>query len=253
MKIFRLLVPIALAAVLFTIATAATAEDVARADTDLLTHFRALYPNTEFTSVQTTPLEGVYEVVMGQNVAYSDIKGKFFLFGHLFEMETQRDLTAGVIANLTKVRFDTLPLAAAIKRVKGNGTRMLAVFSDPDCPYCKSLEPELAKLEDVTIYTFLLPLEQLHHGAHEKAVAVWCAPAKEAAWDAVMRGETVGLAVHCQNPIDSNIQLAAALHINGTPTMIAADGRVKPGLASADVINGWLNQQPVADSSGEKR
>lgn len=73
-------------------------------------------------------------------------------------------------------RFSSLPISQAIKTVRGNGSRHVAVFSDPDCPYCRKLESEtLSKLDNVTIYTFLFPLEQ-HADANRKAALIWCAP-----------------------------------------------------------------------------
>src|SRR5438093_13714696 len=113
-------------------------------------------------------MAGVYEAVMGSNLAYVGSDGRHFLFGHLFDMRTQTDLTApkhatderissDALEALPKIRFAALPLNDAIKTVRGNGLRLVAVFSDPNCPYCKVLDGELAKLDNVTLYTFLLP------------------------------------------------------------------------------------------------
>ena len=213
---------------------------------EILAHYRVLYPNTEFTSVTKTNLDGVYEVVMGRNIAYSDLEGKYFLFGHLFEMATQHDLTAERQLSLQRVAFDSLPLKQAIVRVLGDGSRKLAVFSDPECPYCQALEPELLKLTNVTIYTFLMPLEQLHPEARAKADQVWCAADRAAAWEnLILRGKLEN-AEKCQSPVDANLKLAGEFRISGTPTMVAADGRIKAGMARADALNEWLSAGAVA-------
>jgi thiol:disulfide interchange protein DsbC len=123
---------------------------------------QALYPSTRFGAVNPTPWPGVFEVVMGTNLAYVDQSGQYFLFGHFYDMKAQRDLTAERKDQLARIDFDTLPLADAIKEVRGNGARMLAIFSDPDCPYCQKLETDLRDLSNVTIYTFLMPLVSLH-------------------------------------------------------------------------------------------
>ena len=96
---------------------------------------QSLYPATRFGAVNTTPWPGVFEVVMGANLAYVDESGQYFLFGHLFDMKAQRDLTAERKEAQTRVDFVSLPLADAVKDVRGNGARTLAIFSDPDCPY----------------------------------------------------------------------------------------------------------------------
>ena len=140
----------------------------------LLATLKERYPATAFTRVQNTPVPGLYEVVFGNNIAYAADDGRHFLFGHLFDLQTQRDLTAANAppttppSAATPVAFAALPLADAIKTVRGDGRRVLAVFSDPDCPYCHELEVQLAALDDATVYTFLLPLAALHPQATAK-------------------------------------------------------------------------------------
>ena len=142
---------------------------------------QALYPSTRFGAVNPTPWPGVFEVVMGANIAYVDASGQYFLFGHLYDMKAQRDLTAEHKDTLARIDFNALPLSDAMKEVRGNGSRVLAIFSDPDCPYCRKLESDIRSLTDVTIYTFLMPLASLHTAAHAKAVSVWCAKDRIAA------------------------------------------------------------------------
>ena len=201
---------------------------------------KQLYPNTQISGVSESALPGLFEVVMGRNVAYTDSAGRYFLFGHLFDMPAQRDLTAERKDLLDRVDFATLPLKDAIKTVRGKGSRVLAVFSDPDCPYCKSLEPELAKVNDVTVYTFLFPLTQLHPDARTKAISIWCAADRTKTWEAYMlRGRNPANA-NCDHPVDRNVALGERLQINGTPTMIAADGRILPGATNATQLEAWL-------------
>src|SRR5262249_21307336 len=120
---------------------------------------------------------GLYEVVAnGINVFYTDAKGEVGFFGNVVELATHTNLSQKRAAELRQVDFAKLPLDKAIVRVKGKGTRKLALFADPDCPFCKEMEPDLAKLEDVTIYTFLLPLTSIHPDAMRKATLIWCAP-----------------------------------------------------------------------------
>jgi thiol:disulfide interchange protein DsbC len=154
--------------------------------TSIAERLQSLYPATRFGAVNTTPWPGVFEVVMGANLAYVDESGQYFLFGHLFDMKAQRDLTAERKDALARVDFAALPLADAVKDVRGNGARTLAIFSDPDCPYCLKLETEIKSLTDVTIYTFLMPIASLHPGARSKAIAVWCSRDRVAAWHALM-------------------------------------------------------------------
>ncbi len=201
---------------------------------------QALYPATRFGAVNTTPWPGVFEVVMGANLAYVDGTGQYFLFGHLYDMKIQRDLTVERKDTLARVEFASLPLADAVKEVRGTGARTFAIFSDPDCPYCRRLEAEMKSLTDITIYTFLMPIASLHPEARSKAIGVWCSKDRVAAWHALMWRDEKIPATECPHPVDRNVALGDRLGISGTPTLVAADGRVLPGAASNAQIEAWL-------------
>jgi thiol:disulfide interchange protein DsbC len=222
-------------AIVTTIATAA--DDSAEA---LALRLKTMYPATKVDQVQRSEIPGLFEVVMGKNAAYTDTSGRYFVFGHLFDMKEQRDLTAERVDKAARIAFSELPLVDAIKTVRGKGERILAVFSDPDCPYCRKLETELDKLDNVTVYTFTYPMEGLHPEAKDKSIAVWCAPNRSSAWSGLMKSGKAPSSRSCENPIERNIQLGQRLGIQGTPTMLSADGRTLPGAAPKDRIEQWL-------------
>jgi thiol:disulfide interchange protein DsbC len=215
-------------------------------------NLRLMYPKTRFGMISATPLPGIYEVEMGRNVAFVEESGRYFIFGRMFDMEKQEDITSGAAAAQPAspaVDFASLPLQHAIKSVHGQGRRALVVFSDPDCPYCKKLEQELAKVDDVTVYTFLMPLEQLHPDSRAKADAVWCSKDRSAAWSALMlNGKVPKKTKGCEAPHQAVLPLAEKFGINGTPFLVAGDGRTMPGAAAAARISTWLDavKKPAA-------
>lgn len=208
----------------------------------LAQRLKALYPATRISEVRGTAWPGVFEVVMGANLAYADASGQYFLFGHLYDMQAQRDLTAERKEALARIDFVALPLQDALKEVRGNGARTLVLFSDPDCPYCRRLEAQIEALGDVTLYTFLMPIASLHPQARAKAIAVWCADHPLAAWQALMRKDEAAPARDCPHPVDRNVALAERLGITGTPTLVAADGRMLAGAAGLAQIEAWLER-----------
>jgi thiol:disulfide interchange protein DsbC len=190
------------------------------------------------------PYGDLYEVIInGVNVLYTDSKGQVGLFGNLVELKTRKNLTELRRDELMVVDFSKLPLDKAIVKVKGNGSRKLAIFTDPDCPYCKQLEKELANVTDVTVYIFLLPLTQLHPDASRKATAIWCSTDRVKAWDELMQsgkepGE--GKAKECATPIADIAKLAQQLNISGTPGLVFSNGKLVPGAVPAEQIETLL-------------
>ncbi|WP_082118754.1 DsbC family protein [Pseudomonas veronii] len=204
---------------------------------------RQKYPATNFTSVVKAPLGGIFEVTMGKNIAYTDAEGRYLMFGSLYDMQTRQDLTAPKRAAAEKIDVSKFPLADAFTRVKGDGSRKIYLFTDPDCPYCHDLENKVfTELDNVTIYTFMFPIESLHPAAKAKAQSIWCLPEAEraGAWDSMMKGVTPP-PQKCANPIERNISLAESLGVNGTPTMFSEDGRKMPGLGTIERLEAFLN------------
>lgn len=194
---------------------------------------KARFSELQVDSVRKMPYAGLYEFVSDGQVYYTDKNVDYVLFGRLIDAKSRRDLTEERVRDLMRVKFDTLPLDSAIKVVKGNGKRKLAVFSDPDCPFCKRLEGELDKVNDVTVYIFLYPIEGLHAGSTQKAKAIWCAPDRAKAWDEFMHRGILPQAGTCATPVDKIRELAGKLRINGTPTLVFADGVRVPGAVPA--------------------
>lgn len=200
------------------------------------------FSDSKVQSVQKTPYAGLYEVMVDNQLFYTDEKVGYFFVGNVIDAKTQRNLTEARMRDLMRVKFDSLPLESAIKQVKGNGSRKLAVFSDPDCPYCKKLDAELAKITDVTIYTFLYPIASLHPQAGEKARAVWCAPDRGKAWDElIQKGIVPQTGAKCDTPLEKIAEIGARLKITGTPTLIFADGTRIPGMVPAAQLEKLLN------------
>lgn len=186
------------------------------------------YPKMSVESIVKTPYAGLYEVYMNGQIVYTDEKFSFLIAeGHLVDSKTKKDVTTDRLADLSKIDFSSLPLEQAIKVVKGNGSRKMAVFSDPDCPFCKRLEQnELSNITDVTIYTFLMPLEQLHPDAANKAKAIWCASDRSKAWqDWALNGQLPKKSSNCDAPLEKVATLARKLGVTSTPTIFFADGK----------------------------
>ena len=169
----------------------------------------------------------MYEfVVDGRQILYLDKTMRYMLLGDVIDIDNKENLTAKRALEISAVQFDELPFEQAIKVVKGNGQVKLAVFSDPDCPHCKQLEHTIAKIDNITVYYFLLPLENLHPDAINKSKHVWCQGEKRVqVWqDFMLKNTPIPQVAACNNPIEKNIALARQLGVNSTPTIFLENG-----------------------------
>jgi thiol:disulfide interchange protein DsbC len=204
--------------------------------------FAAKFPQVTIQSITKLPDLNLYEVVAEGDIYYVDEKVDYVIDGEIIATKTMTNLTKQRKQKLSAIPFNDLPLDLAFKRVKGKGERKLAVFSDPDCPFCKRIEGDLAKLDNVTIYMFLYPIEGLHPGAPEVAKRIWCSTDKIKAWDDYMVNKVrPSAAPTCDNPVDKIVEYGRKKNINGTPTLIFANGDRVPGAISAAQIDTLLN------------
>ncbi len=197
-------------------------------------------------AITKAPYGNLYEVVInGLNVFYTDENADVAFIGKVIDLKTQKDLVEARTKELQHVDFALLPLDKAIVTVKGNGSRKVAVFSDPECPFCQELEQELDKVSDVTIYTFLFPLVEIHPDAERKAKLVWCSADRAKAWSEMMlKGkEPVASAKPCETPFQAIQEVAQKFWITGTPGLIFADGKLVPG-----VIKSFQIERNLAES-----
>ena len=190
--------------------------------------------------ISASGMPGLYEVRLGTDLFYTDAQGNYLIRGELIDTRTQRNLTRERIDKLTAIEFDKLPLQDAIVWKSGNGQRRIAVFADPNCPYCKKLETELQNLKDVSVYTFLYPI--LAADSTAKAQAIWCSADATQSWrELMLKGAEPRTAQPCANPIERNLALGRVHRIGGVPAVIFEDGGRSPGLMSAAQIDARLN------------
>ncbi len=219
---------LALAATLMFAATAQANESVIR---------KALgqqFPGAQIGSVTKTPYSGLFEVYLDGQLVYIDAKAQYVFAGDVIDLKNRANLTQARLNQLQAVKWDTLPLGNALKTVKGKGERKLVVFSDVDCPYCRKFEAELAKVDNITVYTFLYPIEGLHPKAVQISKQIWCAPDRNKAWDDYTTKDIVPKNDgKCANPVDDTIALGSKLKVSGTPTLIFANGQRVPGMVPA--------------------
>ena len=204
---------------------------------------KALTPKlggAKIEGVQPAPMAGLWEVRVrgrsGVQLLYTDAAGAFLIDGNLYDLKNDRNLADERLRVLNAIKFESLPFEQAVKVQRGDGRRVVAMFSDPYCPYCQKFEQTLQKINDITIYVFMYPVIRPQNADHSKAV--WCSPDRQKAWlDLALHHKPPPAAPSCDNPVEKNLELGQSLGVNGTPTLIFANGeRVGGGMGATDFV-----------------
>lgn len=226
---------LASAAVLALLATATLADEAT-----IRKVVEAKLAGAKVEGVQPGPL-GLFEVrfrgASGQRIVYTDANATHIFLGKIYDAQNDRDLTEERLRKLNAIKFEQLPLDQAVKIQRGNGKRVLAMFSDPYCPACKQFEQTLQQVDDITIYVFMFPV--IRPELAEQSKAVWCSPDRGKAWlDVALRGKPPTAKPSCATPLEKNLELGRSLGVNSTPTLVLASGeRVTGALSKSDLTD----------------
>ena len=215
---------------------------------------KALEPKlagAKIEGIQPAPVAGLWEVRLrterGLRIIYTDASGAHVIDGNIHEVRTNRDLTEERLRKLNAIKFETLPLDLAVKVQRGNGKRVLAMFSDPYCPACRQFERNLAKIDDITVYVFMYPVIRPENSDHSKAV--WCSPDRAKAWlelAAAPQPKIPQASPGCAHPIDKVHELGRKLGVNSTPTLFFTNGERLSGGLGADDLKELLDRSATA-------
>lgn len=197
---------------------------------------KQLGASVQIKSIAPSPIPGVFEVVVNNTVVYTDASAKYLIQGSIVDLKTGTNLTDLKEDELNKIKFTDLPMKDALRTVRGDGTRVIAVFADPNCGYCKTLEKNLLTMDNITIFTYLIPI--LSADSTAKSKAIWCSAEPSKTWISWMVQQVPPPAVKadCTNPLDRNLALAKKLGVTGTPAIFFSDGTRIPGAVSKETI-----------------
>jgi len=186
------------------------------------TNLSKQHPNLKIENIQATDMKGIYSGSMDGQVVYVGEDAQHILVGSMYRLSDQKNLTQDLVLKQNSIDWKKLPLQDAVKNVRGNGKRQIAIFSDPNCPYCKQLEAELSKLNDVTVYTFIYPIKTQSIAVSKQ---IFCEKDPALAWsNLIIKGIQPSSKKTCANPVERNLSLGKSLGLTGTPAIIFSNG-----------------------------
>jgi thiol:disulfide interchange protein DsbC len=203
--------------------------------------------------ITRSPVAGLWEVRLGSQLIYSDAQGSFVIEGEIIDTARHANLTQDRIDTLTAVDFSKLPLRDAVVWKKGTGARKLVVFADPNCGYCKKLERDLSSVNNVTVFTFMIPI--LGGDSPQKARDIWCSRDNGTVWRSWMIDGTPPPAAtgKCDtSALSRNVALGQKHGVTGTPSLVFEDSARVPGVLSAEELEkkfATLSQRKIPGKS----
>lgn len=197
------------------------------------------YPEVKAERITKAGYGELYEIFTNGEILYTDEKVSYLLLGTLVDTSNRENITETRLQKLTAINFNDLPFQQAIKLVRGNGARKMAIFEDPNCGYCKKFEQDVNSLDNITAYIFIYPI--LSPDSMEKGKSIWCSPDRLKAWqDQMLRSKAPTGKGSCETPLDQVVALGQRLRINGTPSTFFEDGERISGALPKDRIEAKL-------------
>ena len=192
-------------------------------------------PNVKPSKISKSPVDGLYEVVVGTQVVYMSVDARYMIDGDLIDIKTKKNISEDAKSAIRLAAIGKLSPDQMLVYTPKNVKNTITVVTDIDCTYCRRLHSEVpAYLEkDVEVRYIFMPLK----GAADmkKTISVWCSDDRQLALDVAKSGGDVEEKT-CDNPIKEHLALARELGVRGTPAIILEDGQLLPGYVPVDKL-----------------
>ncbi len=235
----------------FAIAILVLVSAVASADTAeqrIVTRMQTMFPDEQVTDIAKSPLSGIYEVLIGGSVFYISEDGRYVLQGDLIDLDQRRNLSSRKREVARKEAFENLAPADFVEfaAAAGKPAKVLYVFTDVDCGYCRKMHSEMAALNagGITVRYLAFPRSGLEGESFTKAAAVWCADNRQEAMTLSKLGKLVS-SRQCDNPVAREFELGHSIGVTGTPAVYTQAGRQLGGYVPAEELVRMLKEGKI--------
>ncbi len=194
-----------------------------------------LVPDMQIDSIRPTPIEGLYQVVLGPDIIYMTRDGKYVLKGDLLDIAQRRNLTEDVRAETRVQLLESIKLEELIEFRADDVEDAIYVFTDIDCGYCRKLHQDVPELNarGVSVRYLAYPRAGVDSETAREMASVWCAEDKQEAMTRAKNRERVE-AITCDNPVARQHALGKKIGVRGTPAIYLQNGKAIPGYMPPD-------------------
>jgi thiol:disulfide interchange protein DsbC len=213
---------------------------------------RALVPEIETLAIAETPIPGVMEVQLNNEIIYMSEDGRYLMQGRLVDLETQKDLTDAAKSVLRRDKLSDLDESQMVSFGPEDADYELMVFTDTDCGYCRRLHEQIDAYidEGIRINYLAFPRAGVGSDTYNTMVSVWCADDRQSAMNTAKAGSKPPEA-KCDNPVEDQYRLGKSLGVTGTPSMMTPDGDMIPGYVPPQQLRQRLESLSSAQGSAE--
>ena len=194
------------------------------------------------TDVKETPIDGIYQVLIGPDIIYMTRDGNYVLKGEILDIGKRRNLTEDVRAENRVSLLSSITSDEYIEFATSSTKSYIYVFTDVDCGYCRKLHQDVPELNSmgVAVRYLAYPRAGVDSAIGEEMRNVWCANDRQSALTAAKNRERVNSKI-CEAPIARQYALGKKLGVSGTPAIFLENGRKLPGYIPPDELIKQIN------------
>jgi thiol:disulfide interchange protein DsbC len=202
-----------------------------------------LLPDHEVSSVESSPIPGLYEVMVGAKLFYVSADGKYLINGNLYDINSREDLTTPKMAKVKVEMIEKIGEENMVIFAPEKYQHTVTVFTDIDCGYCRKLHKEIQEYNDLGIRVryMMFPRAGIGSDSYQKAVNVVCADDRNDAMTRAKAGETIE-EKQCENTVAQQYDLGQKVGVSGTPAIFLENGELVPGYVPAKRMAAMLKE-----------
>jgi thiol:disulfide interchange protein DsbC len=202
-----------------------------------------LFAGRQVSSINTSPIPGLYEVMVEAKLYYVSADGKYLLAGNLFDVDSRQDLTTPKVSKVKAEMIEEIGEKDMVVFAPEKYEHTVTIFTDIDCGYCRKLHSEIQQYNDhgIRVRYLMFPRAGVGSPSFQKAVNVFCADKRNDAMTRAKAGEDVEQK-ECENPVAQQYALGQALGVTGTPAIFLESGDMVPGYVPAERMAAILKE-----------